>query len=66
MIVEPLAAPALSFDDPRADVSVSQRPIDDPVFEQVIKKVPEPPGEVHTALAESATADTIENLPNRD
>ena len=66
MIVKRLSTSALIFHDPGTRPSIRQGPVDDPVLEQLIKKIVEPIGEAVPALARSETADTVEDFPNGD
>ncbi len=66
MIVERLAAAAFLLHDAGARPSVGERPVDNPVLEQVVKQIVEVVGEGLAATAGGQAADAVEDLPDSD
>ena len=66
MVIERLSTPALFFHDPGTRLGVGQGPVDNPVLEKFVEKIPEPFGETIPASAGSEAADAVEDLPDGD
>ncbi|MDE0698677.1 MAG: hypothetical protein OXH76_22895 [Boseongicola sp.] len=66
MIVEKLAANALVFHDFGACLCIGDGPVHDPILEQFVNWIVEPPDKTAPAPSGRQTPDAVKQLPERD